>query len=81
MTLTPVATAESEAVVIRKGPSWMRMLLHDRFATAAACWLLLMALFVAFGPQLIGNAAGGVNLRARNLSPGNFDQGWLMVPE
>jgi peptide/nickel transport system permease protein len=79
MTLTPVASAESEAVVIRKGPSWVSLLLRDKFATAAACWLLLMALCVAFGPMLIGTAAGGVNLRARNLPPGSLEQGWTMI--
>ena len=72
-------TAEQEAVAIRRGLPWWRLLLRDPLALVAALWLCVLALCVLVGPELYGKAATALNLRARNLAPGSLDQGWLML--
>ncbi|MPY75042.1 MAG: ABC transporter permease subunit [Alphaproteobacteria bacterium] len=72
-------TAEQEAVAIRRGLSWWRLLLRDPIALVAALWLCLLALCVLAGPELFGKAATALNLRARNLPPGSIEHGWLMI--
>lgn len=72
-------TAEQEAVAIRRGLSWWRLLLRDPIALVAALWLCLLALCVLVGPELFGKAATALNLRARNLPPGSIEHGWLMI--
>jgi peptide/nickel transport system permease protein len=76
--MTIVASSESEAVTVRLAPSWWGMLRNDRFAMAAAVWLLAMVFCVILGPLLLGAVANGVNLRGRNLPPG-LDNGWTML--
>jgi peptide/nickel transport system permease protein len=71
-------TAEQEAVAIRRGLPWWRLLLRDPMALVAALWLCVLAVCVLVGPELYGKAATALNLRARNLAPGSLDQGWLM---
>ncbi|MDH3701558.1 MAG: ABC transporter permease [Alphaproteobacteria bacterium] len=53
--------------------------MRDRFALAAALWIVLLVLCFLFGPELFGKAANALNLRARNLPPGSLEQGWMMV--
>lgn len=72
-------TAEQEAITIRRGLPWWRLLLRDPFAALAACWLLLLVVCFLFGPELFGKAATTLNLRARNLPPGSIEQGWLSI--
>lgn len=72
-------TAEQEAVAIRRGLSWWRLLLRDPIALVAALWLCLLVLCVLVGPELFGKAATALNLRARNLPPGSIEHGWLMI--
>ncbi|MGH6618666.1 MAG: ABC transporter permease [Alphaproteobacteria bacterium] len=72
-------TAEQEAVAIRRGLSWWRLLLRDPIALVAALWLCLLALCVLAGPELFGKEATALNLRARNLPPGSIEHGWLMI--
>lgn len=72
-------TAEQEAVAIRRGLSWWRLLLRDPPALVAALWLCFLALCVIVGPELYGKEATALNLRARNLAPGSLEHGWLMV--
>lgn len=79
---SPPATqpeAEQESIHLRRGLPWWRLLLRDRFALAAALWLLVLAGCLLAGPELFGKAAGALNLRARNLPPGSTEHGWLMV--
>ncbi len=73
-----MSTAEQESLIIRRGSPWWRLLLRDRFALAAALWLLLLTACFLFGPELFGKAATTLNLRARNMPPGSLEQGWLM---
>lgn len=72
-------TADQEAVAVRRSLPWWRLLLRDPAAVVASAWLLLV--FVAFliGPELLGQRASAINLRARNLPPGSLEHGWLMV--
>lgn len=58
---------------------FFRLLIRDKVAFAAACFLALMITSALIGPFLFEDAAGKMNLRGRNLEPGSIDQGWLMV--
>ena len=71
--------ATAESLTIRRGLPWWRLLLRDKFALAAALWLLVMAGCLAVGPELLGKAATALNLRARNLPPGSTEHGFLMI--
>ena len=71
-------TAEQEALTIRRGLPWWRLLLRDPVALVAAVWLVILAVCLLIGPELFGKAATTMNLRARNLPPGSTDQGWMM---
>lgn len=55
----------------------LRMLWQDKFAFAAALFLLLMVCCALFGPALLGDVATAVNLRMRNAPPFVPDNGWL----
>jgi len=71
-------TAEQEAVAIRRGLSWWRLLARDPFASIAAFWLAVLCFCVMFGPELLGREATTMNLRVRNLAPG-IEHGWTMI--
>lgn len=73
-----MSSAEQEALIGRRGSPWWQLLLRDRFALAAALWLLILVFCFLFGPELFGKAATKLNLRARNMPPGSLEQGWLM---
>lgn len=73
-----MTTAEQEAIIIRRGSPWWRLLMRDKFAFVAAIWLLLLFTCFLIGPELFGKAATTINLRARNLPPGSLEHGWLM---
>lgn len=72
-------TAEQEAVAIRRGLSWWRLLARDPLALAAACWIAVLGCCVLIGPELLGKEATTMNLRARNLPPGAIEHGWAML--
>ncbi len=62
--------------------SWrqaLAMLGRDKFALAAALYLLLMVLCALFGPWLLSDQATGMNLRARNAPPFTLERGWLYL--
>jgi peptide/nickel transport system permease protein len=56
-----------------------RMLLRDRFALAAAIFLVVVAAAALVGPFLLGELATKVNLRQRNLPPFTLENGVLYV--
>jgi peptide/nickel transport system permease protein len=72
-------TAEQEAVTVRRGLPWWRLLARDPLALAAAIWLIFLALCVLVGPEFLGKEATTMNLRARNFSPGSLEKGWTMI--
>jgi peptide/nickel transport system permease protein len=72
-------TAQAEMVAVRVGLPWWRLLARDPLALCAAAWLLLLLACVLVGPQLLGETATGINLRARNVPPGSLDNGWTMI--
>lgn len=59
-------------------PLW-RMLLNDRFALAAAIFLVFIVLSATIGPFFFGDAAVAVNLKLRNLPPFHLENGLLYV--
>ena len=71
--------SDQETLAPRRGVSWRRLLSSDRAALVAAVWLGILGVCVLLGPELLGDAAAKMNLRARNLPPGSSEQGWLMV--
>jgi peptide/nickel transport system permease protein len=76
MTSTPPATAAPTRGAVR---TLLAMLWRDKFACAAAAFLLVMALCALLGPALLGEAATKQNLRGRNLAPFSLEHGWLMI--
>ena len=76
MTLPSAATAERPTSRLA---TWFWLLWADKFATAAAVFLVLVALCAIFGPALFEKASGAMNLRGRNLAPFHLEQGWLMI--
>ena len=63
----------------RAALSLLMLLRADRFACAAAAILVVVVLCAVFGPLVLGDAAGGQNLRARNAPPFSLERGWLYV--
>ncbi|MDZ4135992.1 MAG: ABC transporter permease, partial [Paracoccaceae bacterium] len=55
------------------------LLWADKFATAAALFLLVVVLCAVFGPWLLDTVAGKQNLRGRNGVPFDLSRGWLFV--
>lgn len=72
-------TAQQEAVTIRRGLPWWRLLARDPMALMAALWLAFLFLCVLFGPEFLGAEANKMNLRVRNMPPGSVEHGWTMV--
>jgi len=73
-----IATAEQESVTIRKGLPLWRLLWRDKFATAAALWLVILLCFVLIGPAFLNENAIRVDLSARNSPPG-LAHGWIYL--
>lgn len=75
MTDTTPQTAERPMAARRL----FALLKADKFALVAAFFLLLVTLCALFGPLLLGEYAGGQNLRARNAPPFTLERGWLYI--
>ncbi len=56
-----------------------RMLWADKFALAAALFLLLILVLAIVGPAWLDAAAQKQNLRGRNAPPFEWERGWLWV--
>ena len=74
-TSQPAIDAPEEGQV----PKALSLLWADKFACAAAVYLLIAVFFAVFGPWLLGDMATALNLRLRNAPPGSIDQGWQFV--
>ena len=55
----------------------MRMLLADKFALAAAIFLLFILVLALIGPSWLGDVATKQNLRGRNAVPFDFEKAWV----
>jgi peptide/nickel transport system permease protein len=58
---------------------WLRLLVNDRVATAAAVVLGLVVLTAVFGPLLVGGAATHIDLDNSNQPPFTLAHGWANV--
>ena len=61
---------------------WRQVLLllwRDKFAFAAALFLLLMIVCALFGPSLLGDVATKMDLKQRNAPPFDAERGWLFI--
>ncbi|SIR38203.1 peptide/nickel transport system permease protein [Rhizobium sp. RU20A] len=54
-----------------------RMLVADKFALAAAIFLLIIVLLALIGPTWLGDLATKQNLRGRNAAPFDFERAWV----
>jgi peptide/nickel transport system permease protein len=70
---------DSEPIVTDRRPAFFRLLVRDPFVFLAVCWLILIFVAAVIGPELLGDAATKLNLRARNTPPGTIEKGWLTV--
>ena len=52
---------------------------RDKLALCAAFFLLVLIVCVLFGPLLVGEAAGKLGLRQRNLAPFSLEQGFIYI--
>ena len=69
VTTTPTS-GDAEAVIIRRAQPWWQLLWRDKFACVAAFWLTVLAFCLIIGPELLGDTATQLNLKARNAAPG-----------
>ncbi len=69
----------NEAMPETPGPitRFARMLWADKFALAAAIFLLIVLVMALIGPAWLDAAAQKQNLRGRNAAPFQLDFGWL----
>jgi len=79
MTMTQTLEISNRADARPKGAirTVLGMLWRDKFALAAAIFLLIIIACAVFGPMLFGDAALSQNLRSRNLPPFSIKNGWL----
>ena len=56
-----------------------RMLWADKFALAAAIFLLIVVVMAIIGPARLDAAAQKQNLRGRNAPPFEWERGWLWI--
>jgi peptide/nickel transport system permease protein len=73
-------TLQTSDVVIeepRFATRMFRMLLADKFALAAAIFLLIILVLAIIGPSWLGELATKQNLRGRNAVPFDWERGWV----
>jgi len=74
--MADLSLAKTSAQDNVRGPSLLSMLWRDKLAFASAVVLIVIVLFAALGPALLGELASDQNLRGRNFPPFSFDRGW-----
>jgi peptide/nickel transport system permease protein len=62
-----------------KAASLLSALVADKFALCSAIFLVCIILIAILGPALFGELATKVNMKARNVPPLSFAQGWEFV--
>lgn len=58
---------------------YLLLLWHDKFATIAVIFLMLVAFAALFGPALFEASSNKINLLARNAPPLSFKYGWTFI--
>ncbi|MGV3574944.1 MAG: ABC transporter permease [Devosia sp.] len=74
--MADLSLAKSPAPDNVRGPSLLSMLWRDKLAFISTVVLVIIVLFAALGPTLLGELASDQNLRGRNFPPFSFDRGW-----
>lgn len=74
--MADLSLAKTSAQDNVRGPSLLSMLWRDKLAFTSAVVLIVIVLFAALGPTLLGELAADQNLRGRNFPPFSFDRGW-----
>ncbi|CAN7246929.1 ABC transporter permease [Devosia sp. LjRoot3] len=77
--MADLSLAKSTAQDNVRGPSLLSMLWRDKLAFTSAVVLIVIVLFAALGPALLGELASDQNLRGRNFPPFSFERGWAFV--
>ncbi|MDB5526621.1 MAG: transporter permease [Rhizobium sp.] len=74
-TLVSPSTQQSRSTLHR----YLLLLWHDKFATVAVIFLLLVIAAALFGPAVFGQLSNKINLLARNAPPLSFKHGWAFA--
>jgi len=69
----------AEPIIADRKPAFLRLLVSDPIVVLSVCWLVFLFIAAVIGPELLGDAATKLNLRARNTPPGSMEKGWLTV--
>ena len=77
MTMTDMTTATDIAHEPPFYQRMFRMLLADKFALAAAIFLVFIIILALIGPSWLGDVATKQNLRGRNAAPFDFEKAWV----
>jgi len=72
-------STSAEDIKTARRPAYLHFLMRDPFALLSAFWLTLMLFAALFGPLLFGDAATSMNLSARNLPVGSWEDGFLSI--
>ena len=69
----------AEPIIADRKPASLRLLVRDPIVALSVCWLVFLFIAAVIGPELLGDAATKLNLRARNTPPGSIEKDWLTV--
>ena len=79
MEVTENTQIYAEPIIADRKPAYLRLLVRDPIVVLSVCWLVFLFIAAVIGPELLGDAATKLNLRARNTPPGPIEKGWLTV--
>ncbi len=69
----------AEPIITDRKPVFLRLLVNDPVVILSTCWLVFLFIAAIIGPELLGDAAIKLNLRARNTPPGSIETSWLTI--
>ncbi len=79
MEMTERKEVDAELVMSDRKPAYWHFLVRDPFALLSLCWIIFLFVTAIIGPELLGNDAGKINLRARNTPPASIMAGWMTI--
>ncbi len=77
--MTESKQIDAELAISDRKPAYWHFLVRDPFAFLSLCWIIFLFVAATIGPELLGNDAGKINLRARNTPPGSIEAGWKAI--